>query len=250
MRAIIQTLEGNLLLLRSRIVDKSSTNKVVDESMVTVKRLSNVNKGAKDMNLVGTRSTTPSSAFAKNRWVLSPKKTKEIKEFHTKLVVGISHKRIEKFMLKLDPNPGSNGEWEVWVAIYGLGPRGKWANIGDRAHQRKPSIPDCWGRSVRSAAATLHDGSGAEAITTANGLAKERRRSLREPKGPADLVMMRRRRQGSGWKDWSPMKLKASQTVFFDSQGLDRECSWLGGHILPMSENTASKKIQQQRRTR
>ena len=96
----------------------------------------------------------------------------------------------------------------------------------------------------------LHDGSGAEAITTANGLAKERRRSLREPKGPADLVTMRRRRQGSGWKDWSPMKLKASQTVFFDSQGLDRECSLLGSHILPMSENTASKKIQQQRRTR
>ncbi|VYS52239.1 unnamed protein product [Arabidopsis thaliana] len=105
-------------------------------------------------------------------------------------------------------------------------------------------------RRLRVRVSKLHDGSGAEAITTANGLAKERRRSLREPKGPADLVTMRRRRQGSGWKDWSPMKLKASQTVFFDSQGLDRECSWLGGHILPMSENTTSKKIQQQRRTR
>jgi len=62
-----QTHGGNLVLVRSRIVDNSSTNKAAREKVVTVTRRSNVNKGAKDKSLVGTRSTTLSRALAKVR---------------------------------------------------------------------------------------------------------------------------------------------------------------------------------------
>ena len=51
--------------VRSRIVDNSSTNKSVDESMVTVKKQSDVVEGAKGVDLAGTRGTTRSSTLAK-----------------------------------------------------------------------------------------------------------------------------------------------------------------------------------------
>ncbi|KAL9840384.1 hypothetical protein AtNW77_Chr2g0227661 [Arabidopsis thaliana] len=92
-----QTHGGNLVLVRSRIVDNSSTNKAAGEKVVTVTRRSNVNKGAKDKSLVGTRSTSLSRALAKKSIA-----AKEIKEFHTKLVVG-----------KLDPNSGRKDGWDV-----------------------------------------------------------------------------------------------------------------------------------------
>ncbi|KAG7556811.1 hypothetical protein ISN44_As11g028060, partial [Arabidopsis suecica] len=55
MRALNQTLGGDLVHVRSEIVDNSFTNKSVDKRLVTVKRRSDVEEEAKDMDLAGTR---------------------------------------------------------------------------------------------------------------------------------------------------------------------------------------------------
>ncbi|CAH8272468.1 unnamed protein product [Arabidopsis lyrata] len=55
MRALHQTLGGDLVHVRSEIVDNSFTNKSVNERLVTVKRRSDVEEEAKDTDLAGTR---------------------------------------------------------------------------------------------------------------------------------------------------------------------------------------------------
>ncbi|KAG7552280.1 hypothetical protein ISN45_Aa06g028800, partial [Arabidopsis thaliana x Arabidopsis arenosa] len=55
MRALNQTFGGDLVHVGSEIVDNSFTSKSVDERLVIVKRRSDVEEEAKDMDLASTR---------------------------------------------------------------------------------------------------------------------------------------------------------------------------------------------------